>query len=114
MRTEKGFRYTLQFPAENEVQLQVGGFLEHLGSKKSRFIVQVLAEYLEAHPELLEPGSKVQLSAAPISKDALRQLIQEVIAERGLLPQASESVPKIVNSCEDSLSSMLENLTIFG
>ena len=36
MRTEKGFRFTLQFPDTTAYQRQIGEFLEQLGYKKSR------------------------------------------------------------------------------
>jgi hypothetical protein len=70
----------------------------------------VLAAYLEQHPELLKPGSKIQFAATQpaISKDELRQLIREVIAENGVPVLTSDPAP------EDGVAAMLENMGIFG
>jgi len=85
MRTEKGYRFSLQFPAATKEQRQIGELLERLRSKKSRFIVDALREYLAAHPEKWKTNSCND--AVGFSRDDLKDLIREVLAERGMVIQ---------------------------
>lgn len=55
MRKNGKYRFSLQFPAETEEQIQAGELLERLGNRKSAVVVAALGEYLAAHPALLTP-----------------------------------------------------------
>jgi hypothetical protein len=59
----------------------------------------------------MQPDSKIQITTTPsaLSKEELRQLIREVIAENGTPIQALD-----VASETDSVASMLENMGVFG
>ena len=55
MRNNGKYRFSLQFPAETEEQIQADELLERLGNRKSAVVVAALGEYLAAHPALLSP-----------------------------------------------------------
>jgi len=63
MKTKDGYRFSLSFLATTPEQEQVGELLEALGSKKSRFIVQVLSHYLQEHAG--EPLGPLQIVRSP-------------------------------------------------
>lgn len=59
MKKNGKYRFSLQFPAESEEQIQVGELLERLGNRKSAVIVEALYSFTVAHPELLHSGGKI-------------------------------------------------------
>ena len=60
MKTDKLFRFTMQIPATTPENCKVGDFLESLKNKKARFIVSVVSEYLDAHPEYQLTGISIE------------------------------------------------------
>jgi len=112
MRTEKGYRFTIQFPAKTLGQQQVGEFLERAGSKKGRVVVHALTEYLRSNPDLMEPGGTIHI-AAGLSKEEIRAIIREELARSSppSLSGASDS-PAVIDQ-EDAVNSMLENIGLF-
>jgi len=115
MRTEKGYKITLQFPAKTLEQRQAGEFLERLGSKKSRVVVQALTDYLQKHPDLLENGGMIRVDAvASLSKDEVRAIIREELA-RGKYAPLSTTSDDLTNMEQGNIvNSMLDNLGLFG
>jgi len=61
MKTEKGYRFNIQFPGTTEQERLVGEFLESLVNKKSEFIIPILYEYLIDHQELLQQNTEVRI-----------------------------------------------------
>jgi len=115
MRTEKGYKITLQFPAKTLEQRQAGEFLERLGSKKSRVVVQALTDYLQKHPDLLENGGTIHVDAvAGLSKEEVRNIIREELARHNppLLPETADA--PIGASQEDTIDLLLDNIGLFG
>jgi len=113
MRTENGFRFTLQFPDITAYQRQIGEFLERLGSKKSRFIVMALSEYLAEHPEKLRVSGKLHPNIGGFSRDDMKDIIREVLAERGMMIQLSgEAQP--AEPSEASVNAMLDSMKFFN
>lgn len=113
MRTEKGFRFTLQFPAYTAEQQQAGEFLERLGSKKSSVVVQALSELLQKNPDLLENGGTIQVTSANagLSNEELRALIREELAKsRPILENTA--ITEAVQ--EDMIASILDNTSFFS
>ncbi len=51
MRTQGGYRFSLQFAADTEEQKRAGEFLERMGNRKSAIIVEALMTYLDANPK---------------------------------------------------------------
>ena len=115
MRTEKGYRFTLQFPARSVEQQQAGAFLERLGSKKSSVVVQALTDYLQKHPDLLEFGGTLHVGAtASLSKEEVRAIIREELARHNPLP-VSKTVDALTDADqEDVVSELLDNIALFG
>ena len=46
MRTQGGYRFSLQFAADTEEQKRAGEFLERMGNRKSAIIVEVRIDSL--------------------------------------------------------------------
>jgi len=115
MRTDKGYRYTLQFPAYTIDQQRAGEFLERVGSRKSCVIVRALTDYLQQHPDLLEAGGTIHVDAAAgLSKEEIRAIIREELARGNYAPPSGE--PGVLASAdqESIVASMLDNLGLFG
>ena len=114
MKKDNVYRFTLQFPGKTEEQIQAGEFLERLGSKKSKFLVNVVSEYLQTHPEAMESNPKIHLETVRFSRDELKSILQELLAERGY---NIESMTKPDNQTEfsnnEDVDDMLANLDLF-
>jgi len=115
MRIDKGYRYTLQFPACTIDQQRAGEFLERVGSRKSCVIVQALADYLHKHPDLLEVGGTIHVDAAAVlTREEVRAIIREEIARRSPLPSFETAGSPASPDQESIVDSMLDNLGLFG
>ena len=112
MRTEKGYRFTIQFPAKTLEQQQAGEFLERAGSKKGRVVVHALMEYLQNNPDLLEPGGTIHI-AAGLSKEEVRAIIREELARSSPPPLSGASNVPVLADQEQTVDAMLENLGLF-
>ena len=60
MKKDGKYRYSLQFDAITDEQIQVGELLEKLGNRKSAIIVPALFEYIKRHPEITEDHAKIK------------------------------------------------------
>ena len=107
MRTEKGYRFTLQFPDTTEEQRLVGEYLEGLGSKKSSFNVMALSEYLSRPPE------KPQAGITGLNKNELKDIVLEALAERGVVIQQPDNL-QAAKADNAGLDTMLDHIDIFG
>ena len=115
MRTEKGYRYTLQFPACTIDQQRAGEFLERVGSRKSCVIVRALTDYLQKHPDLLEVGGTIRVDAAAgLTKEEVRVLIREELARGNYSPSSEESDVPASADQNNIVDSMLDNLGLFN
>ena len=118
MQTEKGYRFTLQFPNRTESQIMVGELLERSGSKKSRLVVEAVAEYIGRHPETLTTAEgvlNIEVTPAPpvIPKkeieDICKAAVAKMLADRNV-SLAPENSTVVVDT---AVNSMLENLGDF-
>lgn len=119
MRTQGGYRFSLQFSADSEDQVRVGEFLERMGNRKSVMIVNAVSLYLDANPELASSGTEVKVQInAPMKKSEIENLIRSIIAEKlSEMPapsDAGQTLPKIEETLEHDIASMLGNLSMFG
>jgi hypothetical protein len=110
MRTEKGYRFSLQFPGNTKEQRQIGEYLERLRSKKSRFVVEALREYLSAHPEKWKTGTGTCCDAGGFSREDLREIVREVLAERGMVIQLLDDAWAAAESSVASIKAVSESL----
>ena len=125
MRKGDVYRLSLQFPANTLSQIQVGELLERLGSKKSQFIVMVLAEYIDQHPELKNPEKPVQLSigSAGMTPEQVRAMLIDLLEREGYsrqpptsedkCPLPMEGTPSSVVTSDDDIAGMLSSLGAF-
>lgn len=114
MKKNGKYRFTLQFPAETEEQIQAGELLERLGNRKSAVLVAALYEYLQAHPALQNPECKIQITAThSYPPEAIAKLVREMVGEQ--LAQTGNMLPQetVGNSAGLDVSEMLDNLEIF-
>jgi hypothetical protein len=124
MKKDKVYRYSLQFPGKTDEQVRVGELLEQLGSRKSRFIIRAISEYISTHPD------EVTVSALPplaYSREEMRAMLIELLAENGYItkshadtpPSISEFAPQSDNTdCdgdtgEVDVGDLLANLDVF-
>ena len=115
MRIDKGYRYTLQFPAYTLEQRQAGEFLERIGSKKSSVVVQAMTDYLRKNPDLLEPGGTIHVTVgARLSREEVRAIIREELARNNPppLPEIDGAPPDADQ--EKTIDAMLANIGLFG
>jgi len=104
---------------ETEEQILSGEFLEKLGNKKSRFIIQLVCEYLQAHPEAMNSKETIQLifnsPAGGYLADIVRSIIQTEFAVKGTMPQYQNSTDGVqkANTDEPDIGVMFNNLDIW-
>ena len=134
MKKEGKYRFTLQFGADSEEQIQAGELLERLGNKKSAVVVAALNEYMDLHPGLRDSVCKIEVNAASgYDKKRIEQMIRVMIEEKlsslqvlehsdrqkgerdiptkGLEVQAKEEKEREI--LEDDIAKMLDNLELF-
>ena len=118
MKSEHGYRFTLGFRNDNELNIKVGEFLERLKQKKSRFIIEVVGEYLEAHPELLDESESHEIQfkkrVPPEELDRLREEMRVYIDEKLTNLPLSDVILKDSSQEEIQIDDMLQDLDIFG
>lgn len=118
MKKDGKYRFSLQFAAVSERQIQVGDFLERLGNRKSAIVVDALAEYLVSHPELTNASTTVtvrmeqSLPRSAVEK-LIRSLLNEYISSIPVLGSIQNAVPEIQASLEQDVAEMLGNLDMF-
>ena len=99
LRRDDRFRFSLQWSADTEEKARVGTLLERMGNKKSDFIVMAVVDYLERHPEMEIPGSKIKITYHPLhTKDQLLSMVRDMV--KSSMSEFMEG--KTVISAEDS------------
>ena len=106
VKTDKRFRFTIQIPATTPENCKVGDFLEALKNKKARFIVSVISDYLDAHPELLTHTPSVIVQTQPsITEATILAIIDRALKQCSLSTNETTTIP-----CEDLAKSMLADI----
>lgn len=117
MKQDGKYRFSLQFSAVSDEQVQVGEFLERLGNRKSAVVVTALTEYLASHPELAESNNVTVQVAGTVSQQNMKAMIRSLIAEAlsGMpsVPVSQQETPKLQESLEEDVTAMLGNLDMF-
>ena len=117
------FRFSLQWRADTEEKSRVGSLLERMGNKKSDFIVMAVVDYLERHPEMEMPGSKIKITYQPLHtkeqllamvRDMVKTSMSEFMEGKAVVPtedgQFSEIPP---GPSERDIDAMVESLKLF-
>ena len=121
MKSGDTYRFSLSWPMDTEEQVLAGEFLSKLGNKKSRFIVQLICDYIEAHPEAINPKETIKfiISSTSIGEkltDMIKSLIQSELAGKTTTQQLSvDSDPR--QPAQDTgtdIDDMLDNLEIWS
>lgn len=114
MRRNGKYRFSLQFPAETEEQIQAGELLERLGNKKSAVVVAALGEYLTAHPALLSPECRVEIrTVQSLSSDSLREMVRNLLEEQLAATPKTEAGTGNNVDFNGKITEMLDNLDMF-
>jgi len=115
------YRFSLQWSAESEERIQAGEFLESLGNRKSELVILAVTEYLNAHPEISAPGSKLKIVIKPeLRMEQVKAMIQTMIEENlsgrvleKWVQNTDGGVSKLAES-EADVDEMLKNLDLFS
>ena len=124
MKSSENYRFTLSWPMNTEEQILAGEFLNKLGNKKSRFIVQLIHDYITANPEVINPKETIKfiVNSTPTENtlaEIVRTMVQSELSGKTLLqPSPDNFAPKqvIVSTGEniDSMDDMFDNLDMWN
>ena len=113
MKSSKSYRFSLSWGIETEEQILAGELLDKLGNKKSRFIVQLISEYIQNNPDVLDKDKTIKFvvdSNSKQLKDIIKDLIQAEIADGKI---KSPHRPKIGTE-DDNEANSIETLDTTG
>ena len=119
MKTGDTYRFSLSWPMDTKERILAGEFLGRLGNKKSRFIVQLICDYLNAHPEALDPKEAVRFIVSSTSigeklADMIRKIIQSELAGKAAVQlTGSTDTDDKAPDADDNIDDMLGNLDIW-
>ena len=123
MRRDDRFRFSLQWSADTEEKARVGTLLERMGNKKSDFIVMAVVDYLERHPEMEIPGSKIKITYHPLhTKDQLLSMIRDMVKSsmsefmegKTVIPAEDSQLSEIPSGpSEQDIDAMVASLKLF-
>ena len=121
LKVDDKYRFSLQFKAETQDQIQVGELLERLGNRKSAVVVAALAEYMASRPELALESTKVNIQISrnqPVGQEVLEHMIREIVEERlAAFDRAGhDTAPKSAsdaNALQSDIAAMIGNLDVF-
>ncbi len=107
MKSGDTYRFSLSWPMDSEERILAGEFLSKLGNRKSRFIIRLVCEYLNEHPEALDAKETIKVIVSSASGngvliDTIRSLIQAELAGITLIQNTPEGADTAEN--EDSLT----------
>ena len=107
MKSGDTYRFSLSWPMDFEERILAGEFLSKLGNRKSRFIIRLVCEYLNEHPEALDAKETIKVIVSSASGngaliDTIRSLIQAELAGITQIQKTPEGADTAEN--EDSLT----------
>ena len=120
MKSGDTYRFSLLWSADSEEHVLAGEFLEKLGNKKSRFIVQLICDYLNKHPEALTAKETIQLifnsPAGSHLAEMIRSIIQAEFAGKTLEQNNDDGIlsDEVHLSDDSNISTMFNNLDIWN
>lgn len=122
MKSGDTYRFSLSWPMETEEQILAGEFIEKLGNRKSKFIIQLVCEYLNAHPEVMNPKETIQFIINSTSLgERLTDMVRSIIkSELGgniaiIEPTVNNSdneQPSSFNA-DENIDAMLDNIDVW-
>jgi hypothetical protein len=100
MKSSDTYKFTLSWQKDTEEQILAGEFLGKLGNKKSKFIVQLICDYIAAHPEAVSPNETLRFIvnstlAGDKLTEMIRSMIQSELAGKELPSKAVQQSPGV-------------------
>jgi hypothetical protein len=120
MKSGDTYRFSLSWPMDTEEQILAGEFLGKLGNKKSRFLIQLICDYISTHPEAMNPKETIRFivnatSVSDTMTEMIHTIIKKELADKLLIQHpGSREQEQTVISADASIVDMLENLDIFN
>ena len=115
------YRFCLSWPMETEEQIIAGEFLSKLGNKKSKVIIQLICDYLTAHPEAINPKETLKFIINSTSlgdklTDIVKSIIQSELADKMFTqpPPDNSDTKNTTTLVDDSIDDMLGNLDLWN
>jgi hypothetical protein len=108
---------------DTEERILAGEFLDRLGNRKSVFIIQLICDYLSAHPEAMNPKEAIKFiinttAAGDALTEKIRAMIQSELAGKAAVQPPIESSPEQeipeVDESGGSIDDMFGNLDIWN
>jgi len=122
MKTSDTYKFTLSWQKDTEERILAGEFLGKLGNKKSKFIVQLICDYIAAHPEAVNPKETLQfiINSTAIGEtmtEMIRSMIQaeltgKTVAQKQPPDNLGEEQPAV--QTETDIDNMFDNLDMWN
>ena len=119
MKSDEAYRFSLSWQMDTEERILAGEFLNRLGNKKSRFVVQLICDYITAHPEAVNPNETLKFivnstSLGETLAETVRSMVQSELAGKIVLQQSGEpDTEKNAPDIDADIDSMLGNLDMW-
>ena len=120
MKSGDTYRFSLSWPMDTEERILAGELLNKLGNKKSRFLVQLICDYISVHPEVLDPKETIKIivnstSVGETLNDMIRRMIQTELADKTVAqPSTTSGVIRKASGNDECIDDMLGNLDIWN
>jgi len=119
MKSGDAYKFTLSWPMDTEEQILAGEYLGKLGNKKSKFIIQLICDYISATPEAInsEETLKFILNSTPIKEtmtEMIKSIIKTELAGKMVLQQSSDNSNIEQLNVDIDIDDMFENLEIWN
>lgn len=121
MRSGDPYKFTLSWQKDTEERILVGEFLRKLGNKKSKFIIQLICDYMTAHPEAVNPKETLQFiikstSLGETMIEMIKSMIQTELAGKTVLEQSFENstMDQAESNIDVVIDDMFENLEMWN
>lgn len=116
MKSDNKYRFSLSWGMDTEDQLLAGAFLESMGNRKSRFIVGLVCDYLNGHPEISDSNAVKLVLASPSAgkmlEEKIREMVQQEMAGHTVIRDgAVQSEAK--TPAADDVADMAKNLEVW-
>jgi hypothetical protein len=121
MKSGDTYKFTLSWPMVTEEQILAGEFIGKLGNKKSKFIVQLICDYITAHPETINPKETLKIiiestSVGETMKEMIKSVIQTELADKMVLQQSTDNaiIEQADAEIDTGIDDMFENLDMWN
>ena len=119
MQKDGKYRFNLQFGSSTNEEVNAGELLNKLGHRKSAVVVKALNDYLELHPELLDPTVKIRVDQRTHELDLteieskIREMVDQKIKNIDTEDHKPHESPVQTELVNDDILDMLGDLNLF-